>query len=66
MQDLVNVVNESGSPDVWRIAFGGKAAQNGGLLVEGTGRYLTRGGVLKIRTDRVLLSVKITDIIERS
>ena len=44
----------------------GTAAQNGGLLVEGTGRYLTRGGVLKIRTDRVLLSVKITDIIERS
>jgi hypothetical protein len=44
----------------------GSAVQNGGLLVEGTGRYLTRGGVLKIRTDRVLLTVKITEIIERS
>ncbi len=44
----------------------GSTVQNGGLLVEGTGRYLTRGGVLQIRTDRVLLTVKITDIIERS
>ncbi len=43
----------------------GSTVQNGGLLVEGTGRYLTRGGALQIRTDRVLLTVKITDIIAR-
>ena len=33
-----------------------------GLLVEGTGRYLTCGSVVQIRTDRVILTVTITDI----
>ena len=44
----------------------GSDEMNGGLLVEGTGRYLTRGGELTIRTDRVVLTVKITDIRKRS
>ena len=38
------------------------SAQGGGILVDGTGRYLTRGSVLAVRTDRVLLTVRITDI----
>ena len=37
-------------------------SSDGSILVEGTGRYLTRGSVLEIRTDRVVVTVKITDI----
>ena len=39
---------------------------NGSILVEGTGRYLTSGSILEIRTDRVLMTVRITDIREKS
>lgn len=35
---------------------------DGSILVAGTDRYLTRGSVLKIRTDRVLLTIRVTDI----
>ena len=35
---------------------------NGGLLVEGSGRYLTPGSMLEIRTDRALLHIRITQI----
>ena len=38
------------------------SVQDGSILVDGTGRYLTRGSVLEIRTDRVLLTVRVTDI----
>ncbi len=44
----------------------GSVERNGGVLVEGTGRYLTLGSELQIRTDRVLLTVKVTDIRVRS
>ncbi len=37
---------------------------NGSLMITGTGYYLTRGSVLEIRTDRVLMTVRITDILE--
>ena len=36
--------------------------EDGSILVEGTGRYLTRGSVLQIRTDRVLLTIQVTDV----
>ena len=36
--------------------------KGGGLLVDGSGRYLTPGTTLMIRTDRALLTVRITDI----
>ena len=35
---------------------------DGGLLVEGSGRYLTPGSVLQVRTDRVCITVRITEI----
>lgn len=38
------------------------SVRDGSILVDGTGRYLTRGSVLEIRTDRVLLTVRVTDI----
>lgn len=44
----------------------GTIQTNGGILVAGADRYLTRGSILEIRTDRVLLTVKITDIRVRS
>lgn len=44
----------------------GSTVENGVLLVEGTGRYLTMGSVLQIRTDRVLLTIRVTDIQVRS
>lgn len=44
----------------------GSSVKNGVLSVEGTGRYLTLGSELMIRTDRVLLTVRITDIKVRS
>ncbi len=37
-------------------------AQDGSILVDGTGRYLTRGSVLTVRTDRVLMTIRITEI----
>lgn len=36
--------------------------KDGGLLADGSGRYLTPGETLMIRTDRALLTVRITDI----
>lgn len=36
--------------------------ENGNLMVEGTGRYLTSGSVLEIRTDRVIMTVRILSI----
>jgi hypothetical protein len=35
---------------------------DGGLLVEGSGRYLTPGSVLQVRTDRVYMTVRIIEI----
>jgi hypothetical protein len=35
---------------------------NGGLLVDGDDRYLTPGTELSIRTDRVILTIRITEI----
>lgn len=35
---------------------------NGGLLVDGDDRYLTPGSELNIRTDRVILTIRITEI----
>ncbi len=35
---------------------------DGGLLVEGSGRYLTPGSVLQVRTDRVCMTIRITEI----
>ena len=35
---------------------------NGSLLVDGSSRYLTPGSVLSIRTDRAILTVRITEI----
>lgn len=35
---------------------------NGGLLVDGDDRYLTPGSELRIRTDRAVLTIRITEI----
>ena len=35
---------------------------NGGLLVDGDDRYLTPGTELSIRTDRAILTIRITEI----
>ena len=35
---------------------------NGGLLVDGDDRYLTPGSELEIRTDRAILTIRITEI----
>ena len=40
----------------------GTVADDGSILVGETGRYLSRGSVLTVRTDRVLLTIRITDI----
>ena len=37
-------------------------APGGGLRVEDSGRYLTPGSVVQVRTDRVLLTIRITSI----
>lgn len=39
---------------------------NGSLMISGAGCYLTRGSVLQIRTDRVLMTIRITDIREHA
>ena len=36
--------------------------QDGSLLVAGSGRYLTPGSVIEIRTDRAYLTLRITEI----
>ena len=36
--------------------------QNGALLIGTSGRYLTPGSVVTVRTDRALLTLRITDI----
>ena len=36
--------------------------QDGGLLVAGSGRYLTPGSVVEVRTDRAYLTLRITEI----
>lgn len=41
-------------------------ASGGGLRVGDSGRYLTPGSVLEIRTDRALLTVRITSVREHS
>ena len=41
-------------------------ASGGGLWVGDSGRYLTPGGVMEVRTDRALLTVRITSIREHS
>lgn len=41
-------------------------ASGGGLLVGDSGRYLTPGSVVEIRTDRALLTVRITSVREHS
>ncbi|MBR6782284.1 MAG: hypothetical protein IKM33_03705 [Clostridia bacterium] len=41
-------------------------APGGGLRVEDSGRYLTPGGVLEVRTDRAILTIRITSIREHS
>jgi hypothetical protein len=43
----------------------GTAEPNGALLVKGTGRYITRGSELMVRTDQVLLTIRVTDILIR-
>ncbi|MBQ9152137.1 MAG: hypothetical protein IJX72_07790, partial [Clostridia bacterium] len=35
---------------------------DGGLFVDGSGRYLTPGSELEIRTDRVYMTVRVTEI----
>ena len=40
----------------------GTVSGDGSVLVGETGRYLSRGSVLTVRTDRVLLTIRITDI----
>lgn len=39
-----------------------KPAPGGGLRVENSGRYLTPGSVLEVRTDRAILTIRITSI----
>jgi len=39
--------------------------QDGGLLVSGSGRYLTPGSVIEVRTDRAYLTLRITEIVPR-
>ena len=41
-------------------------ASGGGLRVGDSGRYLTPGSVLEVRTDRALLTIRITSIREHS
>ena len=41
-------------------------APGGGLRVEDSGRYLIPGSVLEVRTDRVILTIRITSIQEHS
>lgn len=41
-------------------------APGGGLRVEDSGRYLTPGSVLEVRTDRAILTIRITSIREHS
>ena len=36
--------------------------QDGGLLVAGSGRYLTPGSVVEVRTDRAYLTLRVTEI----
>lgn len=38
---------------------------NGGLLIGKSGRYLIPGSVVKVRTDRALLTLRVTQISER-
>ena len=40
----------------------GLQTKEGSLLVEGSGRYLTPGSELEIRTDRARLTVRVTEI----
>ena len=39
---------------------------NGSLFVGGSGRYLTPGSVLEVRTDRVLMTIRITSVREHT
>ena len=38
----------------------------GGLMVGDSGRYLTPGSVLEVRTDRVLMTIRITSVREHT
>jgi hypothetical protein len=40
----------------------GTVTKGGSLLVGETGQYLSRGSVLTVRTDRAVLTIRITDI----
>lgn len=39
--------------------------RDGGLLISGSGRYLTPGSVVEVRTDRAYLTLRITEIVPR-
>ena len=46
------------------VCTGGTWASGGSLLIGDSGRYLTPGSVLEVRTDRALLTIRITSITE--
>ena len=56
--DLVTVTG-------WLICFDGTMGE-GGLYIEGSGRYLTPGSTVEVRTDRARFTVCITEIRENS
>ena len=56
--DLVTVTG-------WLICFDGTMGE-GGLYIEGSGRYLTPGITVEVRTDRARFTVCITEIRENS
>ncbi len=49
----------------WLICFDGTMGE-GGLYIEGSGRYLTPGSTVEVRTDRARFTVCITEIRENS